>query len=263
MINLLSAGFSKLFRATTFRACVISTAVLSAAVVLLNLAGSRQTGPLDGIYNSGLTYSVFIISAVVSLYIGQEYSDKAVNKKIMAGYPRAMVFLADYIVSLCAAAILQLTGAVVSSVLAIPLFGMFTEPVSDMLLSQLLVFCVLAVYTALTLFITMLIDSKSSAVTVALFVIFALFMAGAFIFDKVTKMQTNAARNGVTLSAEDMTDSEKTYLIMYDLLPQSQAYAIQTYTIPDNTARIVVCDFAAVTVITAAGLLVFRKKDIK
>ena len=109
MINLLSVGYSKLFKNLAFRVNLLIMALIpmffSAVAVVKN---PPDGGPLNGIYNTGMIFIGIMIGAFVSLYISQDYTEKTINNKIMAGYSRIEIYFADLIVTLSGALILQL-----------------------------------------------------------------------------------------------------------------------------------------------------------
>ena len=77
MINLLSAGFSRLFRNLAFRIATVIMAFMPVMSTLLSYADKNTPRePLDGVYNSGLSVIWIIIGAFVPLFIGQDYDEK-------------------------------------------------------------------------------------------------------------------------------------------------------------------------------------------
>lgn len=262
MINLLSAGFSRLFRNLAFRIGTVIMALLPVMSVLLNNADKASPRePLDGVYNAGLSVIWLIIAAFVSVFIGQDYDEKTMNNRIMAGHSRASIYLADFIVTLSGAAIMQAVAVIAGSAAAIPLFGMYRETVLSFAVNQFFVLCIMAVYTALTQLICTVITSKNYAQGAAMAAVLAIFIAGNAVFDNVCKLRAKAYQENIAVTELVSENSAKD--IMFWSLPSSQADMLLDGGVPEKTARMICTDLAAAAVLTAAGLFVFRRKDIK
>jgi len=262
MINLLSAGFSRLFRNLTFRIGVVIMAIMPVMAVLLNYADKNNPRePLDGVYNSGLSVIWIIIGAFVPVFIGQDYDEKTMNNRIMAGHSRASIYLSDFIVTLTGAAIMQASAVIAGSAAAIPLFGMYRETVLSFAVNQLFVLCIMAFYTALALMITTVIPSKTYAQGVAMVTVLALFIAGNAVYDNVCKLRAKAYQENIAVTELVRENSVKD--IMFWSLPSSQADMLLDGGVPEKTGRMICTDLAFAALFTAAGLLVFRRKDVK
>ena len=262
MINLLSLGFSKLFRNLAFRIGTAAMAVLPVIVALFSYFDEKTPKvPQDGIYNVGLYLIWLIIGSFVSVFVGQDYDEKTMNNKIMAGHSRVSIYFADYIVTLSGAVIMQLVAIAAGSAVAVPLFGMYTQPLGTVVCSQLIVFCVIAVYTAVVLFITTAVTSKTYAQGISMVAVLALFIVGNSVYDNVTKLKAKAAEENIAITELVRENSVKD--ILYNALPQSQADRVLEGGVPENAAKMICFDLSSIAVFTAAGLFIFSRKDIK
>ncbi len=256
MINLLSVGYSKLFKNLAFKVNLLIMALIpmffSAVAVVKN---PPDGGPLNGIYNTGMIFIGIMIGAFVSLYISQDYTEKTINNKIMAGYSRIEIYFADLIVTLSGALIMQLVCIAAASLIAIPACGMYTDAIGDVVRSQLLLFLTATVYTVVALFISTAINSKAYAVAVSLITVMIMLMAGIGAYDAVTRADE--------VPAQEVTTMDKVFDTLYLVLPQSQMYAVMNEGIPAECAVMMGCDAATITVMTALGLMMFKRKDIK
>ena len=262
MINLLSMGYTRLFKSLAFRISTVIMAVLPVIAVLFNYFDSKaEKVPQDGVYNIGLYLIWLLIGSFVSMFVGQDYDEKTIGNKIMAGHSRASVYLTDYIVTLSGAVLMHTAAFITATALSVPLFGMYTEPLGDILLSQTVVLGIIAVYTAVVLFITTLVTSKLYAQGVSMAAVLALFITGNSVYDKVTKLRIKAEKEDIAVT--ELVEKNSMTDILYNAIPQSQADIIMEGGVPENAAKMFCIDISAMTVITAAGLLVFGRKDIK
>ena len=262
MINLLSAGFSRLFRNMAFRIGTGIMMFLPVMAVLLNNADkTNPREPLDGVYYAGVCVVWLIIASFVSIFVGQDYNEKTMHNRLIAGHSRVSIYLADLIVTLTGAVIMQAAAIIAGSAVAIPLFGMYTEPVSTVIVTQLLIVCGMAVYTALVLFICTVVTTKSYAQGISMVVVLAMFIAGNSVYDNVQKLREKAAQENIPVTQLIPENSVKD--TMYYALPTSQADVILRGGLPEKAGKMIAFDLASAALLTAAGMLVFRRKDIK
>ena len=124
-----------------------------------------------------------------------------------------------------------------------------------MVRSQLLLFLTATVYTVVALFISTAINSKAYAVAISLITVMIMLMAGIGAYDAVTRSDE--------VPAQEVTTMDKVFDTLYLVLPQSQMYAVMNEGIPAECAVMMGCDAATITVMTALGLMMFKRKDIK
>ena len=268
MINLITMGYSKMVRSLAFKVGMTVMAIFPVFMVLVSLKNRNGgSGPLDGVYNSGLMMIGLLIGAFVSILIGQDYTEKTINNKIMAGHSRITIYLADFIVAFTGVAIMQVTSMLAASAFAVPLFGMYTKPLGEIFRVELIVLCVLAVYTAVSLLVTTIVNSKNYAVAASMVLTILIFFSGMMAYQVITDEKADkalAAEKGEVYEVpEEDENIMKVFRVIYDIDPQSQVCVISEDNFPENAARIVISDIAAVTLLTAAGLVNFCRKDIK
>lgn len=262
MISLLSAGFVRLFRNMAFRIGCAVMMLLPVMAVLLNYANTNGTKePLDGVYNAGIYIVWLIIAAFVSMFISQDYDEKTLNNRIIAGHSRISIYFSDLIVTMSGAVIMQAAAIIAGSAAAIPLFGMYTEPAVTFIVAQSVLFCVMLVYTALVLFISTAVNSKTYAQGISMFIVLVIFIVGNSVFDNVQKLRVRAAQENIAYTELVAENSVKD--IMYYSLPSSQTDIVLEGGMPEQAGKMIVIDIAAASFFTALGSFIFRRKDIK
>ena len=99
MTSLIVMGLNRMFRSLVFKIGVGVMVLYPLFIVLVSLKDrTPDSAPLNGVYNSGLVFIGLLIGAFVSVLIGQDYIEKTINNKIMAGHSRAAIYLSDFIV---------------------------------------------------------------------------------------------------------------------------------------------------------------------
>ena len=242
MTSLIVMGLSRMFRSMVFKIGMCVMVLYPLFIVLVSLKDrTPDSAPLNGVYNSGLVFIGLLIGAFVSVLIGQDYIEKTINNKIMAGHSRAAIYLSDFIVTFIGAVIMQMCCAVSASAAAIPLFGMYTTPLSEILRTQPIVLCVIAVYTALALFVTTIVNSKSYAVAASMFLTMAVFAAGMMSYQVITEDKAEkalAAEQGKIIEmTEEDTLAMKIFGVIYDADPQSQVCVLSEDRYPENGTK--------------------------
>lgn len=274
MRNLLHAGFSRLWRSTSFW---VSAAVM-AAVAVFELAVSYQPrlqgaeGILDNRYMIFVLMSGVVLSAFCSLFIGTEYSDGAMRNKLAVGHSRAAVYLAG--LTVCAAAgVLVCCGYILPMIaVGVPLLGPFTLSVPALLWFTLCAFLMTAALCAMFTMIAMLNQNKAVVAVICIFLAYFLLFLGIYLNSRLSEQAVIPAReyieNGQIFVREAMPNpayvrglKRRIFEVLYDL-PGCQAVQLlaEAEACPAHLPLVSLC---AAAVSTGAGLLLFRRKDLK
>ncbi|MBD5161819.1 MAG: ABC transporter permease subunit [Oscillibacter sp.] len=274
MRNLLYAGFSRLWRSASFW---VSVAVMF-AVAVFELAVSCQPrlqgaeGILDNRYMIFVLMSGVVLSAFCSLFIGTEYSDGAMRNKLAVGHSRTAVYLAD--LTVCAAAgVLVCCGYILPMIaVGVPLLGPFTLSVPALLWFTLCAFLMTAALCAVFTMIALLNQNKAVVAIICIFLAYFLLFLGIYLNSRLTEQAVIPAReyieNGRILVREAMPNpsyvqglKRRIFEVLYDL-PGCQA--VQLLAAAEACpVRLPLVSLCAVAVSTGAGLLLFRRKDLK
>ncbi len=285
MRNLLSANFLRLWRNKAFWAAVTVCLVLGAAAALGEFQFQVSTGAVLNVpevaqYKALLErqffeYAAFIgilAAALISLFLGTEYSDGAIRNKIVTGCSRTAIYFANLITGF-AASLLCMAGYMLSCLaVGAPLLGWFTKP-APLIISAIAgsVF-MLAAFCAMFTFLTMNFSKKSTSVVVCLLGVFILLIAAAYLMARLDAPEFfngYAFANGEFVQAapepnpQYLRGTERAvHQFLYDLLPtgQSLQYTMLSFTDP---ARLMGLSAAVTAVFSAAGCALFRRKDLK
>lgn len=176
MCNCLRADFVRLFRSRFFW------------ILIVFLFGSGALSTFD---NSGraLDNDLILIFAAVMLlgpifaafFIGTDYSDGTIRNKLIVGNSRAAVYFSNLIVC-CAAAELMTLSFSLPMVTLGPITGRgYAQTAEELLFRLLIVNIALFAAIALTVLITMLVKSRSSAIVIGTLLSLGMFICASFI----------------------------------------------------------------------------------
>lgn len=273
MRNLLYAGFSRLWRSASFW---VAMGVMFAVAVLelaLSYPLQQQPGILDNRYMIFAMVSGVVLSAFCSLFVGAEYSDGVMRNKIAAGHSRAAVYLTD--LTVCAAAgVLVCLGYILPVVIVgIPLLGSFTMNISSLVWFTVCAFIMTAALCAIFTMIAMLNQNKAVVAIICIFLAYFLLFLGIYLNSRLTEQAVIPAQeyieNGQIFVREAMPNpayvqglKRRIFEILYDL-PGCQAVQLLATAAEGCPVRLPVVSIGAMAASTGAGLLLFRKKDLK
>lgn len=184
MRNLLSAGFTRLFKSRIFLIFVICIAVLSIFICNANIdkANNIQT-VFDYVFFVFYPFVDFFLAAIVSLFIGQDYSDGTIRNKLIVGHSRAQVYFSNLIISSALAVILMVAHGVITYIFSLVMKYNFTGiDAVDMIRNVLL--CTLAAVAVSALFTALSMNCSNRAVCVI--IMFALVLMFMFLQGYIT-----------------------------------------------------------------------------
>lgn len=286
MTKLLSANFLRLWKNKAFWASAAACAALGAAAALGESQFQVSTGAnlnvpevaqykalLEAQFFQCASYIGILTAALISLFLGTEYSDGAIRNKVATGCSRTAIYFANLITAF-AASLLCLASHMLSCLaVGAPLLGWFTRSASLIISAIVGSVFMLAAFCAMFTFLTMNFSRKSTSVVVCLLGVFMLLMAAIYLYGR---LEAPEFLTGYTLSVngelvQAVPEPNPDYLagtkrevfqFLFDLLPtgQSVQYTMLDFTDPPRLMGLA----AAVTaVFSAAGTALFRRKDLK
>lgn len=277
MSKLLSANFSRLRKSRVFWLCALATLLIS-VVMIYESAGTAaallERGAvrhLDDFYFELAPYTGAIMAIFISLFLGTEYSDGTVRNKLVVGHTRTNIYLANLLTCLSGGLIVTALW-LIGGLPGLYLIGHFEMGLSGVLTYFLVATGVTAAFTAIFVWVSTL--SRNKAVTVVLVIVLwmAMSLAGSGIYDRLHEVEFNGGMayiNGEFVMVDEtpnplyLTGSARTVAeLLYRVLPTGQAIAMTCTEISTPWLDIAISLIVS-AVITAAGVLSFRKKDLK
>ena len=281
MTKLLSAGFRRLFRSVVFW--------LGLAVS----CGYTLLGVLNNFYYKGVfedtviladhtlfpfaAFVALIAAVVVALFIGQEYADKTIRNKIITGHSRLAIYLSNLMICSVAAIILFVVPTLLIG-LAIggPLMGGFELPAGAFILPALCYLLALLGFTSLFVLLAMSIDNRTVAAVTILLVVLALSWIPTplretleapeyveqFVFSETLD---DFVETGEMMENEMYVGgpARVALQVAYDLLPGCQVNQTSPFNKTADMVHLPVWSFIFIAATTAAGVVIFQKKELK
>lgn len=277
MNKLLSAGFARLCKSTVFWIEIIAMLLFFTLVMTSNYRDVRNYGlsySLDVYFAGSFMIIGFFTATFASMFLGTEYSDGTIRNKLIMGHSRAAIYLSNLIVCFVSTVLVCLSHIVLTCVMGIPMFGLLTKPLINTLALIGTGIFITAAYSAIFTMIAMLISSKPLTVIACIFTCLALYFSAMSISMKLEEPEISS---GYTWDEEKETlvplqpypnpdylqgTKRAVYEFLYDFLPAGQGFQLARET---ATLKIQFPIYSLVVTgaVTAAGILVFRKKDLK
>ena len=285
MTKLLSANFLRLWRNKAFWASAVACILLGTGAALGEFQFQVSTGAdlsvpevaqykalLEGQFFQCASYIGILTAALISLFLGTEYSDGCLRNKVATGCSRTAIYFANLITAF-AASLLCLAGHMLSCLaVGVPLLGWFTKSASLIVSAIAGSVFMLAAFCAIFTFLTMNFSRKSTSVVVCLLGVFILLLAAIYLYGRLDAPEHIAGYmisvDGITLSEPELNPSylagteREVFQFLFDLLPtgQSVQYTMLSFTDP---LRLMGLAAAVTAVFSAAGAALFQRKDLK
>lgn len=257
MSRLLYADFVRMYskrRAWLFCAAMAGVSVM---FIVMQYTAMDYEVSIDRVIFLPMSFYGVITAALVSLFIGDDFSDGVIRNKLVAGRSRSAIYLSNLITVWSACILLYI--AILTMTLGIG-SGLFENNVT---IAELWEFLGLGLLTCLSygsLFglLSMVIGNKSTAVLTCMGLSFVMLFLSLHTNDVVVQTEY---KNGV-LNSHFVTGIRRfIYEFMHDINPTGQAAQLSAMKCL-NPGRWILCSFIWILIAVAVGNVVFQKKDI-
>ena len=278
MSRLLSAGFSRLWKNKLFWGEMIFMFVLGVWFVFVGfhmVQHDKMAANLDYTLQGYPMIIGFLCALFCGVFGGTEYSAGTIRNKLIAGHTRSSIYLSSLVVHGAEVFFCFLSFLLADLALGIPLLGGFItdgKAVAIMLAGSVVtVFAFTAIFTM----ISMLCQTRTAGICICLILFCILFFAAMEISQRLEEPEMF---EGYAYTTDDSGEMEyvdpepnpyyltgtkrKVYEFLHDFLPCSQMYQYTMIEVK-HAGRLVLYSFGIIIVMTAAGIFVFRKKDVK
>lgn len=286
MMKLLSAEFTRLFKSFIFKLGLLFSGGLGAFCVFMRWLDTTRHPEVyeslpvayrnaDGIIFVGSLYLIFAAAVFIGIFVGTEYSDGTIRNKLVVGHTRTTIYLSKFIVCVCADILMCLLNIAVILILGYLLIDGTTMPIKDLLLFTATTVTALVALTALLLLFAMSIQSKAAGSIVCLLTVLIMLFAAMTIsnrlqqpeysepysyFDETTGevITTDREKNPAYVSGT----KRKVYEFLDNFLPASQLYQLVQLN-AEHAYTIMLYDCVIVLLTTGAGIIIFKKKNLR
>lgn len=275
MYNLLDAGFNRLKKNKLFWSIIVMS-VFTAFFVLYNnyKCVLPENAKLEDLFIKYVMIIGFLIAVFVSLFVGIEHENGTIKNQIIAGHSRTKIYLSNLVISIVGALAFQVVYMLVVLFIGVPMIGGIKIPIGNFMYLLFTTVMTIVAYSAFFNFISMLCSNITvSAVFCVVSVIVMFFMvfnlsamaeSEEFYENTVLNMRgeivgTEMIRND-SYPGDFMKEFSKS--IMY-IFPTGTASKLVNYGDFNDVKVLPMYSFVTVVVLSAVGVYVFNRKDLK
>ena len=221
-----------------------------------------------------------ILSVFISLFIGAEYEYGTIRNKIISGYDRSEIYLANIFACIIAGWIMCM-GCLISSLLVgVPFLGFFHTALSEILLQGICVFALSAAYTTVYCFFAMVIPNHTVVAVVCILLSFAQLFSGIVIGNRLDETEyyyIPDASLGIG-EIDDGSHSEwirnpdylegterRIYEIAFEVIPGGQSLQLSEWYLIEHASYMEMfsASLAWIVLSCGCGMMLFRRKDLR
>lgn len=280
MRKLLSANFSRLWRSKIFWVLEALSAIAGAVFYVLAIINEKNIGHgwylANGNYYffMALIYAGAVIAVFSGFYIGSEYSDGTLRNKIAVGCTRSNIYLSNLVVVTAAGILFVITQMAASVCIGLPFLGtQIWKALSPVGWRIPAAFIMILCYEAIFTFWGMQDSNKSRSLIIGFVLALVIIFAGLFTYSRLNEPELTSRmimqEDGSYLRELNLPNPRYitgTTRIVYTFadacIPSSQGFNIARSEGEFNPLA-VICQLGVSAAVTSAGIMLFRKKDIK
>ena len=280
MIKLLNANLARLWKNGVFWFCFL---VLNVFCIIQKIAIIQDTVEVHYLeeafwiqaYVIGIILSVFI-----SLFVGAEYEYGTIRNKIISGYDRSDIYLANIFTCIIAGWIMCMGCLISSLFVGVPFLGFFHVELSEILLQGICVFALSAAYTAIYCFFVMVIPNRTVVAVVCILLSFAQLFFGIVIGNRLDETEyyyipdaslgigeIDDGSNSKWIRNLDYLEGteRRIYEIVFEVIPGGQSLQLSGMYFIEHTSYMEMFSASAAWIILSCGcgLILFRRKDLR
>ncbi len=275
MRKLLTASFSRLWKEKIFWFVFL---IMSIGTVCYNWIGYNEINDpqvhVEDMIFCMLPISGFIFALFISMRLGTEFEEHTIRNKLIVGYSRTQVYFAEYITCMVASMILLGIMLLVSTSFGLLLSLEFQSSWHELVL---LIFCcvlIASVFSAMFTAISMNIGSKATSLVVSIVLLFAILLMASFCINALAEEPMTysniviTVENGVQFgdlieNPAYVDGTQRTiYELIADILPTGQTIQLNDLEF-ERVARWPLFSLIMLIIVTVAGYISFRKRDIR
>ncbi|MBE5875078.1 MAG: ABC transporter permease [Lachnospiraceae bacterium] len=257
MRKLFSADTFRMFHSSWFWLCLGGMLAMSVGFIVMQHTAMDYEVPLSRVIFLPMSFYGVATAALLSLFIGEDFSDGFIRNKIVAGHSRHSIFISNLIVSWLACIVIYLSVVFFTTMIGRTLFEVdFTVELFLQYLFLGIGMCI--AYGCIYCSITMLCGNKVTATLLCMGLAF--FMLFACLHTNQTMVQPEY-KNGVPNPAYVDGVVKTVYAVLHDLNPFGQAAQLSAMEVFDPV-RWFICDLGWVLA-AGIGCAFFNRKNIQ
>ena len=278
MRKLLSAGFTRLWKSRIFW-LALSCSVLLGLFAVYDQYRMLQRIPTLSVAPEELMFTMMpameiVCPILISMFLGTEYSDGTVRNKLICGHKRGDIYFSNLIVCTAASVITQLTLYLVTFLLTLPFSTGSTMMAGQIIYIVACSVLVTVAISAICTLVTMSIQKKASGAVCSIILIILLFFGSSYLDSKLREQELTPMglvyyEDGHSEWVEPepnplyISGAKREVLeLVFDALPSGQVSDINNLNF-ERSERWPILSLGVTVIVSAAGIYIFKKKDIK
>lgn len=285
MSKLLRADFARLFKSKIFWLGTIFMFGFAAFAVHTHWKDMRDypdyISSSDGMLFAGTEFIGIVIAIVIGIFIGTDYSHGTVRNKLAVGHSRMKMYFSNLIVCTAASMIMHFAwlGVIIGGAVS-GLTRKFEMSAGNIAAEILISVFAVSAISAIFLLISMIVPSRSAGVVAVMILSLVMMLAAMMIWSRLNEpeffspYQYKAVdENGNVYEEYQQKEKNPYYLegtkrrvyeILYDVIPNCQIRHLALGDGFDDSMNFLpLYSLSIMIVTTAAGVFVFRRKDLK
>ena len=270
MIKLLRADLSRMFKSKPFWVCVILSAALSVLnCVTLSAGWEEHTSRL---ILSGGSNSILFMAIFTPLFVGTDYSHGTIRNKLIVGAKRPSIYFSNLLTVIVGDLLIAVAAYLPKVITAFfgESFGMGADEFAACMIISL---CAYIAVSAIFAMLGMLIASRSRNIAITIVATFLLVIGAAVILD-VLNAPEYVSDFIVTVDGIQQSDpmpnpgyippgaKREILTTITDILPMGQMIQMELGEL-HNQNVMPLYSLGVLTLASAAGIAIFRRKDLK
>lgn len=257
MRKLLSADTFRMFHSKWFWLCLGGMLAMSVAFIIMQYTAMDYVVPLSRVIFLPMSFYGVTVAALISLFVGEDFSDGFIRNKIIAGRSRHNIFTSNLIVSWLACILIYLIVVLFTATIGSYLFEV--DITADHFCKYLILGIGMCIaYGCIYCSITMLCGNKVTAAVLCMGLAF--FMLFACLHTNQIMVQPEY-KNGVQNLAYVDGFAKTVYAVLHDINPSGQAAQLSAMDV-FHSVRWFICDLGW-ALAAGVGCAFFKRKNIQ
>ena len=271
MLKLLRANFFRLWRSRALWLCAGGAFAFSAFFLLKLQVPPEHSTTLDEAFGQVFPFLPLLYAAFLSLFLGVEHQDGTMRNKIVTGHARWKVYTASLLSGIAGCWVILLGWLLTAPIGALKL-GWFRAPAAGLALELEAALGTAAALAAVLTLIGMLLPNRAAAAVLAMMLTLGLLLLGSYFYNALCEPEyfsgMAVTANGVEAGEAQLNPNyisgtlRTVYQYIVDALPTGQSILLANQELEHPLFSL--CASACFVLLSsAAGMLAFRRKDLK
>lgn len=258
MNRLLAADFYRMYKSRRFWICLASMGIIAVAFIIMQYTAMDYIVAIDRVLFLPMSFYGVCIAALISLFVGTDFSDGFIRNKLIVGRKRNSIYLSNLVVSWTACLIIYIFTIAVTMGIGRHLFE------NNVTVAGFSHFFLLGMFTCLAFgsifcMLSMLIGEKSTSVMICMGLAFGmLFLCLRTNQILVQEEYKNGMLNPYYVSGVQRILCE----LLHDFNPFGQVAQLSSMKYL-NPVRWIVADLFWMAVAAGLGRILFKGRDIR